>query len=40
MLRLDQIFVLLSYLVHLDFKIGKMRYFRGQEWLVFPLALL
>ena len=31
MLKLDQIFALLSYLIHLDFKVGKIRYFRRQE---------
>ena len=31
MLKQDQIFVLLSYLIRLDFKIGKIRYFIGQR---------
>ena len=40
MLKLDQIFVLLSYLICLDFKIDKRRYFISQECLILPHALL
>lgn len=40
MLKLDQIFVLLSYLIRLDFKIDKRRYFISQECLILQDALL